>query len=76
MIRFQIPETSTISISIFNILGQKVASVLNKNISAGVHNIHWNGRDDFGHHLPSGLYFYALENNSGMKQMKKLMILK
>jgi len=76
MISFQLPETSKISISIFNILGQKIATVLNRNTPAGIHNVQWNGKDDFGNVLPSGLYFYTLENNSGLRQMKKLVVLK
>ena len=75
-IRFQVPERSFISVSIYNILGQKIATLLNKHIVAGSHNLHWNGRDNRGSLLPSGIYFYSLQTDTGMKQMKKLVVLK
>ncbi len=76
IIDFQLPEVNVVSISIFNILGQKVATILDNEVPAGFHKVQWSGKDDYGNLLPTGIYFYSLKSETGIKQMKKLVVLR
>jgi len=50
---FQIPESGNIRFTVYNTLGQKIAVLLNKEMQAGIHTVHWNAEN-----LESGVYFY------------------
>jgi flagellar hook assembly protein FlgD len=63
-IAFQLPQTAQVELTIFNTLGEKVAQLFNQPLSAGHHEIRWNGCDPDGHKVPSGLYFYRLETGT------------
>ncbi len=60
-IRFQLPKSNLVELSIYNIKGQKVKTLLNQFMEAGQQKIIWNGTDDTGCSVCSGIYFYRLE---------------
>ncbi len=65
-IEFGLKQNAFVELSIFNILGQRVAQLLtNQSLGAGTHKITWNGRNDQGLELASGLYFYRLVVRNG-----------
>ncbi len=70
-IEFSVPMASEVTLFIYNTLGQKVRTLVDKNMPNGKHSVVWNGRNDAGHTLPTGLYFYTLraENTSLTKKM-------
>ena len=49
-----------IRISVYNLLGQKVAVLLEKQLLPGTYEVTWDARDLFGNRVPSGVYFYEL----------------
>ncbi len=59
-IRFELPEASHVELKIFNMLGQLVRTVSNRSFVAGFHSVRWNGTDDFGKHVASGVYIYRM----------------
>jgi hypothetical protein len=69
-IEFDIPHASFTTLEIFNVLGQKVVTILAENLQAGTHKIPWNAS-----HVSSGLYFYKL-NAGSFTETKKLLLLK
>jgi hypothetical protein len=69
-IEFDIPQASFATLEVFNLLGQKVATVLSGNLKAGKHKIPWNAGS-----LSSGIYFYRL-NSGSFSDIKKLLLLK
>ena len=69
-IRFELPQSSHVNLSIYNILGQEVAALIDRNINAGTHQITFDGT-----HLTSGLYFYSLKSGSD-SDVKKMLLLK
>jgi hypothetical protein len=69
-IQFNIPESEEVQLSIFNTSGQKIVTLLNRRLTAGLYKIDWNAGD-----LPSGVYFYSLKTKS-FNQTKKLMLLR
>jgi len=74
-IRFQLPNTSDITINIYNLHGQLVRKLLSESREAGFHEIVWDARDDAGSSLPSGVYLYRIQAGETRK-MKKLMLLR
>jgi len=59
-ISFSLPERSQASLVIYNILGEKVKILVDQSMEAGVHTVHWNGKDQAGNPVASGIYFYKL----------------
>ncbi|MBC8184628.1 tetratricopeptide repeat protein [candidate division KSB1 bacterium] len=60
-ISFQIPNDTRVSLVIYNLLGQKIRTLVNKEMATGYHTIKWRGRDDFGNAVASGVYLYAIQ---------------
>ena len=60
-------------LTIYNALGQKVRTLVNEIQPAGSHQVVWNGRDDFGREVASGIYYYKLV--SGKQQAVNKMLL-
>ena len=63
-----------LKISIYDLLGNEVDVLLNKNSLAGRYNIQWQGIDKFGKSVSSGTYFVVLEALSSRKVQKILFI--
>ena len=63
IIEFSLPVPTNIEIDIFNIRGQKIRSLTNDSFLAGSHKIEWNGTDDSGRAVGSGIYFYRMIAN-------------
>jgi len=74
-IMYNLPEEQFVKITIYNMLGHKVKTLVNKSQKAGLKTINWNGSDDYNKKLPSGLYLYSLQSGS-FRQTKKMLILK
>ena len=74
-IEYQLPEASFINISIFNILGQRVKTLVSETQDAGYHQAIWNGLNDNGKHVPSGIYFYNM-NTARYSKTRKMVMLK
>ena len=75
-ISLTIQEESNIELSLYNIKGQKIRSLLNNQITAGEHSIVWNGEDDSGKKVGSGVYLYKLHVNDKIELVKKCLLLK
>ncbi|MBT3756347.1 MAG: T9SS type A sorting domain-containing protein [Candidatus Cloacimonetes bacterium] len=65
---------SNIELVIYNLKGQKVKQFFNNQLSAGKHSVVWNGKDDEGKSVTSGVYFYKLKTNNFEKTRKMLLI--
>ena len=74
-IRFDLAENTRASLSIFNLVGQKVATLINKTMDAGTYNVKWQGVNDNGSSLPTGMYIYELKT-SKFHSVKKLVLVK
>jgi hypothetical protein len=71
-IKFAIPQTQLTKLTVYNILGRKIKSLLNDMVQNGYHTISWDGTDDSGDQVSSGIYFYVLE--AGDQKLVKKMI--
>jgi hypothetical protein len=63
-----------VSLAIFNQLGQKVRTLVNEMQGPGQHQISWNGLDDNGFHVASGVYFYQLKYGDYTATRKMLLV--
>ena len=74
-IKYQLPEETKVKITIYNILGQNVRTLVDTKQNAGYHNIVWNGMDNNNRPLASGIYFYKLQVHN-QSFVKKCILLK
>jgi len=71
MINYQLPVTSVVDLSIYNILGQKVVTLVNKRQKPGYHQVEWDASG-----FASGVYYYKLHASSGFFQARKCILLR
>ena len=71
---FDVPEQSNVSFSIYSLLGQQVLSISSA-YQPGSYKFTWNGRDQMGNALPSGVYILKMESESFLKT-RKLVLMK
>ena len=77
MIRFALPENAAVTLEVFNLLGQKVATLMEGAREAGTYTLRWEGRDDDGRALASGVYLYRLRTGDGTQvETRKLVLMK
>ena len=69
-IRFSIPQEDYISLNVFNILGEKISTLVSDNLKAGTYNYKFDGSD-----LSSGIYFYILRGKD-FTETKKMVLIK
>jgi len=74
-IEYALPTDCQVKLSIYNLLGQKVKTLVNEPQTAGFKTIHWNGRDEQGNLVASGIYFYKL-NAGDFTATKKMVMTK
>lgn len=78
-IHYQVAMESKVTLAIYNLLGQKVKTLVNEKIAAGDHYVVWDGRNDHGGIVGSGIYFLKMVAQSGETQFvdtQKLMLMK
>ncbi|MFZ1290089.1 MAG: FlgD immunoglobulin-like domain containing protein [Melioribacteraceae bacterium] len=74
-IDFKIANTSSVKLVVYNILGQRVKTLVNENLKAGNYQIVWNGLDDSGKKVASGNYLLSLETDA-FRATRKMVLLK
>ena len=72
-INFTMDNASDVSLTIFNMLGQKVKVLENAYLAAGTHTYRWNGTNELGQSVSTGVYLYTLTD--GKKSISKKMAL-
>ncbi|MCK5033721.1 MAG: immune inhibitor A, partial [Calditrichia bacterium] len=75
-IGYQLSANSNVNLKIYNLLGQEVKTLVNKQQSPGSYNYIWNGLNSEGQQVSSGVYYYKLVTNNGFVKTKKLLLLR
>lgn len=75
-ILISLPINSRIKIEIFNCLGEKVRVLDNEIQTSGEKTVVWDGKNNFGENVPSGIYFCHLASNISKNRMLKILLLK
>ncbi len=74
-IEFFLPVRKKISLTVYNALGQKIKSLYNdKVLTAGKHEIVWDGRNEAGNRVATGMYIYSLKFGNYAKSMKMMLV--
>ncbi len=73
-IRFTLPKEERVQITIYNILGQRIRRLAGETFSAGEHTILWDGRDDAGLLLSSGVYIYEIRAGEFIERKKMTLL--
>ncbi len=71
-IRFNLDADSEVEISLYSLVGQKVAAISYGSYPSGIHSISWNGADDSGHQLGTGMYILKMTAGSEVSTLKIL----
>jgi len=74
-ISFNLPVAGHVELAVYNLLGQKVATVIDGTLAAGQHEVIWNGSDQNGVAVSSGVYFYRLKSAT-FNQTRKMTLMK
>jgi hypothetical protein len=74
-INYQLPEDSQVSIIIYNGMGQEIKTLVNEHKPAAYYNINWNGQDNLGNPVVSGVYLYKIHAGNYFC-CKKMIIMK
>ncbi len=74
LIRFDLPTAQTVSLDIFNALGQKVRTLVQGRTAAGSHNVRWDSRDEQGQAVATGPYFYRLSAGSSVQTQRMMLV--
>ena len=78
-IRFHLAEQAHVQIQIYNLLGKVVRTLYDAEVNAGSHRVTWDGADDSGRRLASGIYLYRMHSSSGRQtftQTRRMILMK
>jgi hypothetical protein len=73
-IEYQITQPSGVSLVIFNLLGQKIRTLVEKHQASGAYRVHWDGKDEGGNAIGSGVYLYQLKIGKETLTRKMVMV--
>lgn len=74
VILYELPQTSQVEVAIFNLLGERIRTLVNQRQTAGQHRLHWDGRNEFGMPVPSGAYLYRLRAGEFVQTRKMVLM--
>jgi len=74
VISYELPENGRAVLTIYNAIGQSVRTLVNEDISAGLHQVTWDGKDDRGATISSGIYLYELRLGTHRAIQKMVML--
>ena len=75
-IKYALPEASSVTLEIYNVVGQVVRTLVADHQNAGRYVVQWDATNESGHSLSSGIYFYRLEAGGEFLEVKKMLLLK
>tara|TARA_B100000131_G_C17990961_1_gene562555 strand:- start:205 stop:1011 length:807 start_codon:yes stop_codon:yes gene_type:complete len=74
-ISYDLPEASVVRLSIYDLMGRKIRTMINSKQTAGFKNIQWNATDNLGKSVPAGMYIYTIQAGQ-FRQTRKMVLLK
>ena len=73
-IRFTNDRSSNVKVTVYALNGEKVATIMNRNVNAGAYDVSWNGKNSNGSIVPTGMYLYDIESDGRRLQGKMLFL--
>ena len=75
-IRYALPQAADVRLTVYNVVGQVVRTLVAEHQSAGRYLVAWDATNDNGHSLSAGIYFYRLQAGDEFHAVKKMLLLK
>ncbi len=75
-IEFALPKAGNVTLTVYNMLGQQVRTLVSTEMAAGNFKAMWDAQDNFGRKVSSGMYFYRLEVDNNVIGTQKMLLLK
>ena len=73
-IRFSIPQREKVRLKVYNLMGQEVAVLVDKELEGGFHQVEWRGHNKFNRDTTTGIYFYRLEAGEFVEVRKMVLL--
>jgi phosphatidylserine/phosphatidylglycerophosphate/cardiolipin synthase-like enzyme len=74
VIRYRLPGIGPVRIAVYDLQGREVTLLIRQRQAAGIHAVHWDGRDDAGRPLPTGMYVVRIRTETGIQALKCLLL--
>ena len=74
-IEYRLPEAGDVQLVIYNLLGQEIRTLVQETMDAGFHSVVWDGTDEFGKQVASGIYIYRMSVGD-ITKVQRMMLLK
>ena len=75
-IQFSIVKNTQVELAIYNVLGSRIKTLVNSKLNSGVHTVQWNGMNEAGDKVGTGIYYYTIKVNDGSKLTRKMLLMK
>lgn len=75
-IKYEVPEAGYLEFVIYNILGEHIRTLVDGYNQPGTYEVIWNGKNDSGQPVSSGIYFYKLKASNGLSIIRKMILIK
>lgn len=72
--RYQLPFPTSVKLDIYSLMGQKIKTLVNGELSTGFHHVKWDGKNDAGNPVASGVYVYQLVTSAGIQSKKMILM--
>jgi flagellar hook assembly protein FlgD len=73
-VKYQIPENTHVRLVVYNMLGQRVRTIVDQPREAGYYSVQWDGKNDYGVSITSGIYVYRIQAGSFVAARKMNLI--
>jgi flagellar hook assembly protein FlgD len=75
-ITFALPRAGVVTLQVYDLQGREVKTLVNQRRAAGTHTVRWDGTDEAGNPVASGVYLYRLHVGNNFVQTRKMVLLK
>jgi flagellar hook assembly protein FlgD len=75
-IEFTLDKNTDVELAIYNLLGEKIKTLVNSKLQGGLHSVQWDGTNEAGVKVGTGIYYYMVKTNDGRKLTRKMLLLK
>ena len=73
-IKYQLPNPSEVTLTVYNVIGQVIRTLVDEKQMAGYYSIQWDGKDETGQTVASGVYLYCLKTKDFVKSLKTILL--
>ena len=74
-IKYDLPEDQFVSITIYDVMGRNIRTLMNMNQNAGYHSVRWDAKNNIGEQVATGMYIYTIKAGDFLSS-KKIVLLK